>query len=76
VFKPSGAPLRIEAERIELATEVDLRLFGRAPSSHARNLDLRELRRQQGPRSGINAIIGQWPGDESDEEFARAVAAL
>jgi hypothetical protein len=76
VFKPSGAPLRIEAERIESASDIDMRLFARAPSSHTRNLDARELRRQQGPRSGVNAIIGQWPGDESDEEFARAVAAL
>lgn len=34
-----------------------------------RKLDLEALRKPQGPDSGINAIIGKWPGDESDEEI-------
>lgn len=33
-----------------------------------RKLDLNTLRQPQGPSSGINAIIGKWPGDEIDEE--------
>ena len=32
-------------------------------------LDRKALHQPQGPDSGINAIIGQWPGDESDEEI-------
>jgi hypothetical protein len=38
--------------------------------------ELQSLRQPQGPRSGINAIIGRWPGDESDEEAARALEEL
>ena len=34
-----------------------------------RKLDRRLLHQPQGPDSGINAIIGRWPGDESDEEI-------
>jgi hypothetical protein len=30
----------------------------------------------QGPRSGINAIFGRWPGDESDEEIMEALERL
>jgi hypothetical protein len=32
-------------------------------------LDLKALHQPQGPDSGINAIIGKWPGDETDEEI-------
>ena len=39
-------------------------------------IDVAELRRPQGRRSGVNAIIGKWPGDEGDAEFAAAVKAL
>jgi hypothetical protein len=32
-------------------------------------LDLEALHQPQGPDSGINAIMGKWPGDETDEEI-------
>lgn len=34
-----------------------------------RKLDLGALHQPQGPDSGFNAIIGKWPGDESEEEI-------
>lgn len=34
-----------------------------------RKFDRRALHQPQGPDSGINAIIGKWPGDESEEEI-------
>jgi hypothetical protein len=34
-----------------------------------RKLDIAALHQPQGPDSGINAIIGKWPGDESEEEI-------
>lgn len=34
-----------------------------------RKLDLEALHQPQGPDSGLNAIMGKWPGDESDEEI-------
>jgi hypothetical protein len=34
------------------------------------------LRQSQDRTSGINAIIGRWPGDESDEVVAKALEEL
>jgi hypothetical protein len=30
----------------------------------------------QGPQTGINAIIGQWPGEETDEEISELLEEL
>ena len=38
------------------------------------NLD--DVVRRQRQKGGIAAIIGQWPGDETDEEFERALREL
>ena len=67
VFRPSGSVLRIEAEKVEITTE-DLSLWSRMPRPLFGQIDRRTLYQPQGPRSGINAIIGRWPGEESDEE--------
>jgi hypothetical protein len=34
------------------------------------------LRQPQGLRSGVNAIIGRWPGDETEEALAAALKEL
>ena len=34
-----------------------------------RKLDRSTLDQPQTPTTGINAIIGKWPGDESEEEI-------
>ncbi len=34
-----------------------------------RKLDPRSLHVPQGPDSGINLLIGKWPGDETEEEI-------
>ena len=39
-------------------------------------IDRRALYRPQTPSSGINAIIGRWPGDESEEEILAALEKL
>lgn len=39
-------------------------------------LDVEALRQPQDPSSGVNAIIGKWPGDEDDETFNTAVEEL
>ena len=46
------------------------------PPVLVRNLDRRALHRPQGPDSGINAIIGRLPGDESDEEIVALLDEL
>jgi hypothetical protein len=34
------------------------------------------LRVPQGPTTGLNAIIGRWPGEESDADIERALSEL
>lgn len=75
-FRPSGRPLRVEAERITLAEPRDAELWSRLPKPSLSPLDTRALRQPQGPRSGINAVWGQWPGDESDEQMSEALRRL
>jgi hypothetical protein len=42
-----------------------------------RKLDIASLHQPQGPDSGINAIIGKWPGDDlSEEEFIALVEEI
>ena len=51
-------------------------VFSRMPTPHHAKLDMSKLRKPQGPRSGIAAIMGKWPGDESDEEIELALKRL
>jgi len=74
LFRPSGSVLWVEADRIETACDVSL--WSRMPRPVLGDLDRRTLRRPQGPRSGLNAILGRWPGDESEEEIAAALAEI
>lgn len=69
VFRPSGAMLRIDADQIESAAAEQLRLWAKLPRPLLGSLDPRSLRETQSPRTGINAIIGEWPGDETDQEI-------
>ncbi|MEA2488522.1 MAG: hypothetical protein QOH21_314 [Acidobacteriota bacterium] len=41
-----------------------------------RELDRASLWQPQGQHSGVNAIIGAWPGDETDEQIAAALREL
>jgi hypothetical protein len=41
-----------------------------------RKLDLKALHQPQGPDTGINAIMGKWPGDESEEEILALLEEL
>lgn len=75
-FKPSGALRVIEADGVVPASEGDLAVFAAVPTSLEATIDPRTLRVPQGPRTGIDAIFGQWPGDESDEEILRILDEL
>jgi hypothetical protein len=75
-FRPSGSLLRIEAEGVEVASEGDLSLWAAPPTPVFGVLDERTLRQPQGPRSGVAAIFGQLPGEESDEEIIEALQRL
>jgi len=68
VFRASGSLLRIEAEHVQEATEKDT-FFGNLPKPVRRTFDLRRVLHEQRHKRGVAAILGQWPGDETDEEI-------
>jgi hypothetical protein len=75
VYRASGRLLRIEAEAVKQG-ENEPGIFSQMPvPSHAK-LDVSKLRKPQGPRSGMAVIMGQWPGDESDDEIQAALERL
>jgi hypothetical protein len=39
-------------------------------------VDVNLLREAQDPETGVNAIWGKWPGEETDEETAKIIEAL
>ena len=75
VFKPDGKLLRIEADHIKPAG-ADYEIWSVLPSPVGRQLDTASLSRPQGPRSGVAAILGKIPAEETDKEFIKAVEEL
>ena len=75
VFRPSGSLLRIEAKRIEKPTG-DVSVWSVEPRPLEMDVDSRALRKPQDQNSGLNAIFGQWPGDETDDEVFAALEAI
>lgn len=76
IFRPAGTVLRVDARRLLPATAAEATFWANVPHPLQQAGDARGLRRPQGPRSGINAILGQWPGDESDEVIRAALEDL
>lgn len=75
VYRPSGRLLRIEAEEIVRASEGD-RFFATIPRGTAPASHLQQTINEQATRRGIAAIIGKWPGDETDEQIQEALDRL
>jgi hypothetical protein len=75
VYRASGNLLRVEADDIQNG-ENAAGLFSQLPTPSHSRLDANRLRRPQGPRSGMAAIMGRWPGDETDEEIEQALERL
>ena len=75
VYRPSGRLLRVDANRVVLAGD-EPRLWSRTPDGPSARLEAARLKKPQGPRSGLAAIIGRWPGDETDEEISAELDAV
>ena len=75
VFRASGNLLRVEAETIDDGTNA-ASLFSTFPVASNGRLDPNRLRKSQGSRSGMAAIMNRWPGDESDEEIEAALELI
>jgi len=72
VFRVSGNLLRVEAESIDDGANASS-MFSTPPVASSSRLDPNRLRKPQGARSGMAAIMGRWPGDETEEEIEQAL---
>ncbi len=75
VFRPSGSLLRIEAGAMEEAGDEDA-YFSRFPDPAPAKMDLRRAHRVQSGTSGMAAVYGRWPGDESEADLLQALRDL
>ncbi len=75
IYRASGRLLRIDAETVKPG-ENEPTIFSRMPSPPRTKFDTSKLRKPQGPKSGISAIIGKWPGDETEEEITAMLEEL
>jgi hypothetical protein len=75
IFRASGNLLRVEAESIEDGTNASS-IFSTPPVASGSRLDPSRLRKTQGARSGMAAIMGRWPGDETEEEIEAALEQI
>jgi hypothetical protein len=70
VFRPSGAVLRLDAHHIEQADE-RASVWAQMPRPLFEAAEpAARYRVRQDPQSGLAAIMGKWPGDETDEEIS------
>ena len=75
-FTSSGEVLTIEAEQIVIAKAHDLKIWGQLPTPLHRTFNLSDFKVPQSPDTGMSAIYGTWPGDETDEEILSALEKL
>lgn len=75
VYRSSGDLLRVDADEIDSGEGASI-LFTRIPRPSHAILDTDRLRRPQGSRSGMAAIMGKWPGEETDEEVESALERM
>ena len=74
-FRPSGQLLRVDAEAMVPAREQDA-FFAEVPRPEWPKLRPEDWRRPQTPQRNMRNVMGQWPGDESDEEIIRALEEM
>lgn len=75
VYGPSGSVVRIEADSIQEAVG-EVSVWSREPAPLEAEIDVAALHKPQGPGTGVNAIFGKWPGNESDEQIDAALKDL
>lgn len=71
-FTKEGALLILEAAQIGIAKERDLMIWGEVPKPFRRPFDMGDFKAER----GLSAIIGKWPGDETDEEVQKVLEEL
>ena len=79
-YRLSGRPLRIDADSIETAiNESSTWTHLPEPPTRRNRLPLVQrdsLRVEQTPWTGLGAIVGKWPGNETDDEVSEALEII
>jgi hypothetical protein len=75
IYRPSGRLLRVDAESVEQTNDTGS-FFSAVPRPIRRTLDVRDIVHDQSQKMGVAAIIGKWPGDETDEQILEALKSL
>jgi hypothetical protein len=75
IYRPSGRPLRIDADRVEMGEGLPS-IWSVIPPPRKHTLDTRELLKPQGPGRGVSAFFGKWPGEETDDEWNAMIERL
>ncbi len=75
-FTSCGEVLTIDAEQIIVAKAHDLKVWGQLPTPLERPFNLNDFKVPQTPDSGMSAIYGSWPGEETDEDILKALEEL
>ena len=75
VFRPSGSLLRIEAGGMGQANAEDA-FFSKLPKPAPSRIDLRAAHQVQAANTGLAAVYGKWPGDETEEQLMAALKEL
>ena len=75
IYRASGRLLRIDAEAVKPGDN-EPTIFSRMPSPPGTRIDTARLRKPQGAKSGINAVIGKWPGKETEQEITAILEEL
>ena len=70
IYRPSGRPLRIDATHIRLSASPESAFWSQLPTPVQVIDNVRQLHQPQSRKSGVSAVIGRWPSDESDEKIA------
>jgi len=75
IYRPSGNLLRIDVAEVRPMRDEDA-FFTRVPTPHRAATDREVVMEHQRRSSDVAAIIGRWPGDETDAEIERALQEL
>lgn len=75
MFRPSGRLLRIDADDFRVAVESD-EFFATVPRPMGVAVRKQTPLQRKEAAEGLRAVIGKWPGDETDEQVATALKEI
>ena len=74
-FRPSGELLRVDADEFRLAGEAD-QFFAKVPTPIAQRKAKPGTTEREKMAKGLKSIMGQWPGEETDEQVELALRGI